>query len=355
MKTMNLMTPINPLGYGVAGLNIFKELVKNVDVTLFPIGQIEVDNQEDANLVSQHMKHTFDYNAPCLKIWHEFSMAERIGSGPFFGFPFFEITQFNEPRINHLSACDKVIVASNWAKEIVEDQVQDQEVHVAPLGVNRNIFDEGLKSNTEGKCIFLNCGKWEKRKGHDILLEMFKKAFTTENDVELWMLSSNPFLNQKERDEWERYYQSDPRVKLVPRQKSHIDLSIAMTSATCGVFPSRAEGWNLELLEMMSLGKPVIATNYSAHTEFCTKENCMLVEIEEFEPANDGKWFQGDVGDWACLEGNPFNQVVHYMRQIYEEYHLPESKELYNKEGIETAKKFSWTNTAKKVEEIIYG
>ena len=26
MKTMNLMTPINPLGYGVAGLNIFKEL-----------------------------------------------------------------------------------------------------------------------------------------------------------------------------------------------------------------------------------------------------------------------------------------------------------------------------------------
>ena len=47
MKTMNLMTPINPLGYGVAGLNIFKELVKNVDVSLFPIGQIEVDNQDN--------------------------------------------------------------------------------------------------------------------------------------------------------------------------------------------------------------------------------------------------------------------------------------------------------------------
>ena len=173
------MTPINPLGYGVAGLNIFKELIKNIDVTLFPIGPIEVDNQEDANLVSQHMKPIFDHNAPCLKIWHEFSMAERIGSGPFFGFPFFEITKFNEPRINHLNACDKVVVASNWAKEIVKDQVPDQEVHVAPLGVNREIFDEGLKSNIEGKCIFLNCGKWEKRKGHDIILEMFKKAFPT--------------------------------------------------------------------------------------------------------------------------------------------------------------------------------
>ena len=126
MKKMNLMTPINPLGYGVAGLNSFKELVKNVDVTLFPIGPIEVDNQDDANLVSQHMRQTFDHTAPCLKIWHEFSMAERIGSGPFFGFPFFEITQFNEPRISHLYSCDKVFVASNWAKEIVVDQVPDQ-------------------------------------------------------------------------------------------------------------------------------------------------------------------------------------------------------------------------------------
>ena len=61
------------------------------------------------------------------------------------------------------------------------------------------------------------------------------------------------------------------------------------------------------------------------------------------------------MGDWACLEGNPFNQVVHYMREIYEEYSLPSSKQLYNKEGIETAKKFSWTNTVNKIEEIIYG
>ena len=56
MKKMNLMTPINPLGYGVAGLNIFKELVKNIDVTLFPIRPIEDYNQADANLVSEHME-----------------------------------------------------------------------------------------------------------------------------------------------------------------------------------------------------------------------------------------------------------------------------------------------------------
>ena len=56
--------------------------------------------------------------------------------------------------------------------------------------------------------------------------------------------------------------------------------------ADCGLFPARAEGWNLELLEMMACGKQVIATNYSAHTEFCTKENSILIESDENIPKN---------------------------------------------------------------------
>ena len=56
-----------------------------------------------------------------------------------------------------------------------------------------------------------------------------------------------------------------------------------MAKTDCGVFPARAEGWNLELLEMMSCNKPVIATNYSAHTEFCDDKNCMLIDIEDME------------------------------------------------------------------------
>ena len=61
-----------------------------------------------------------------------------------------------------------------------------------------------------------------------------------------------------------------------------------MAGADCGVFLSRAEGWNLGLLEMMAMGKPVITTNYSGHTEFATPANALLVEVPEVEPAKDG-------------------------------------------------------------------
>jgi hypothetical protein len=125
-----------------------------------------------------------------------------------------------------------------------------------------------------------------------------------------------------------------------------------MKQSTCGVFPSRAEGWNLELLEMMSCGKPVIATNYSAHTEFCNEENTLLIEIDSMETASDGKWFNGNVGEWASLEGNAFDTLVSHMRDVYSDWQ--ESRLLVNEEGIRTAVDFSWDRTAEKIKEAIY-
>ena len=51
MSKINLMAPINPLGYGVVGLNVCKELSKNTSISLFPIGNPEVTTQEDAELI----------------------------------------------------------------------------------------------------------------------------------------------------------------------------------------------------------------------------------------------------------------------------------------------------------------
>ena len=129
---LNLMAPINSLGYGVAGLNILKHLMQDIDVTLFPI--------------------------------------------------------------NHLNSCDEIIVASNWAADVVKGQIKNSiPVHVVPLGVDMGIFNDANFVSTN-KCVFFNCGKWEKRKGHDVLLEAFKIAFPSEDDVELWMMTNNPFI-----------------------------------------------------------------------------------------------------------------------------------------------------------------
>ena len=354
MKNMNLMTPINNLGYGIAGTSILKALQKNTNVALFPLGPVEVSSQEDSEAASKALsgRVTFDAEAPCLKVWHEFEMAERIGKGPLFGFPFFEINEFDDHRNNSLNSTDGIIVASKWAASVLAENINTSiPVHVCPLGVDRRLFNEHGDTPTE-KCEFLNCGKWEVRKGHDVLLTAFRAAFPTEQDVTLSMLPTNLFLNPKQQSEWEVYYRSDPRVKIIGRVNSHAEVASIMKQSTCGVFPSRAEGWNLELLEMMSCGKPVIATNYSAHTEFCTAENSLLLEIDSMESASDGVFFHGNVGEWASLEGNAFDQLVSHMQDVYSDWQ--ESKRLVNEEGIRTASDFSWEKTAEKIKEAMY-
>lgn len=334
---INLMTPINQLGYGVAGLNILKGLQKHVDVALHMIGQPQVTNQEDADAVSKALQLStkFDSQAPCVKIWHQNQMAERIGSGEFIGFPIFELDTFTEVEKHHLQSCDRLFVCSEWAKNVCYNT---NLVDVIPLGVDTNIF-KPVPEKQNDKIIFFNCGKWEVRKGHDILIKAFKRIADKHENVELWMMCSNPFNSEQEERNWHQLY-NHPKVKIIPRAETQQDVYNIMSQVDCGVFPSRAEGWNLELLEMMACGKHVIATNYSAHTEFCTQENCNLIPIDDVEPAFDGKWFFNQ-GNWAKVDAEALQSAMESFVNNYDGK--------VNQAGLDTASKFNWNNSSEKI------
>ena len=354
---INLMAPINQLGYGVAGINILKALQKKVNVAFFPIGQPQVTNQTDADAVRKGLEtaQMFDPQAPCVKIWHQNQMAERIGSGKLIGFPIFELDTFSDLEKHHLSSCDELMVCSQWARNICLDNISakwsdprywhQNKISVVPLGVDTDIFKPAPVRQGD-KTIFFNCGKWEIRKGHDILINAFKKVLEHGEDAELWMMCSNPFNSPEEDARWHQLY-NHPKVKLIPRAETQAEVYNIMSQVDCGVFPSRGEGWNLELLEMMSAGKHVITTNYSAHTEFCTQENCGLVTIKDVEPAFDGKWFFGQ-GSWAKI--GPHEEMDLYMKMMK---FILDKKDTVNEAGIETAKKFSWENTANQILKVL--
>lgn len=353
MNSINVMAPINSLGYGVVGLNVSKELAKNAEVSLFPIGNPEVSTQEDASAIQSCIKNqtSFDAKAPCLRIWHQFAMAEQIGNGLRCGLPIFELDAFNENEMHHLNSLDKIFVCSDWAKGVVVENLYNlykhinisQDVHVCPLGVDRTVFfEDNTDTGTETR--FINIGKWEFRKGHDVLVEAFEKAFEPSDNVKLYMMNHNPFLNQEQEREWVDLYKNSKmgeRIEILPRVQTHQEVANVIRQMDCGVFPSRAEGWNLEAIEMLSCGKQLIATDYSAHTEFCTKENSRLIEIEEKESAYDGIWFHGQ-GMWAELGSSQIDQLVEHLRAVHKE---KQSGKLSNEAGIKTAKEFSWQKT----------
>jgi len=343
--SINLYAAINTTGYGVASLNILKSLLEsNIDTKYFPIANPSVTNQMDYDMVLSVLNNSLDFDpdAPCLKIWHQFDLAARIGRGKYFAYPFFELDTMNMLEKKHLSVPDEIIVSSDWAKNVLQDNGVTQKINIAPLGVDREIFNEDIKVEANpDKYIFLTIGKWEVRKCHDILPKIFKLAFPTEQDVELWVVASEQtsYSSKEDIEKWKSLYANDPRLKVIPGVATQQELASIIQQSSCGIYIARAEGWNLELLETMSMNKPAIATFYSAHTEFCNEQNAYLVDISELEKAYDGKAFTGQ-GSWAKIGQQQIEQTIEHMRYVYK------NKINTNISGVETAKTFSWQNTA---------
>lgn len=346
-----LNSPINNLGYGQTGYNIFKELNnRGEEFILFPIGPV------DENLYSPEVERhcdisNFNSNYTSIKIWHQNALFDHISRTKRVGFPIFELESFSKQERASLRCCDKILVCSKWAKDVVDSHNLGIDVSVVPLGVDTNIFKPSDVCRKE-KTVFFNCGKWEYRKGHDILLECFNRAFTPRSNVELWVMCDNPFLPDLSRA-WEQKYKTSPlgdKIRIIPRVRSHQDVYSIMRQVDCGVFPARAEGWNLELLELMACGKKVIATNYSGHTEFCNDDNSLLINVESLETAIDNIWFHGD-GLWANIGKEQIDSIINKMREVHESKMSGEC--MNNKSGVQTANMFNWANTVNKLLESI--
>lgn len=342
---INFSAPINHTGYGIAALNILKELYNlNHNICFFPIGQPIINNQEDYDLLLKLVqnRYSLDINAPFVKIWHQFDLLDHVGKGKYYAYPFFELDTFNSFEIKNLNIPDEIIVSSEWAKSVMINNGINSKINVVPLGVDRLIFNEYVqKTRNDDKYVFLNIGKWEIRKGHDILYKLFRDAFGDDPNVELWVLApehNNSYSTKEEVEEWHRKY-SASNIKVFRGVKEHQNVAELIANSDCGIYPSRAEGWNLELLESMSMNKPNIATNYSAHTEFCNEDNCFLVDITEKEVAYDAKAFQKQ-GHWAKIGQEQYDKIIDYMRYV------AKNNIKTNPGGIITSRQYSWKNSA---------
>lgn len=352
---LNLFCPLNTLSYGYVSCYVLKELTDlGVEISLHPIGPIQPEDKFipyiQKGLAKQKL---FFHEEPCLKIFHQNCLEQWVGNGDRVAFPIFELNKFNEIEKHHLDSynVDKIIVCSEWAKTIVKQQIQYATCSVVPLGVDTSVFTP--KVNRRKTTVFFNCGKWEVRKGHDILVDLFNRAFTADSDVELWIMPGNGYLKDGEDQQWKQKYTSSylgRKIRFIEPVQNQDQAAYIMQQTDCGIFPSRAEGWGMPILEMMACGKYIITTNYSGQTQFCTKDNSFLVDINQTELARDNKWFTDGEGEWASLTDKELDAMVVYMQHMHQYKQAGISQ---NEAGIQTANKFTWRNTGNELLKVL--
>lgn len=355
---LNIIGAINDLSYGNVTSNIVHELIKkNINVSLFPIGQVGTFHPKHGqNLqLSVNNAEIPDFNADCVRIWHQFDLSMFVGSGKKIGFPIFELNDFTAKEKAHLSWLDKIFVCSHWAKKVIVDVLDYNEdnTHVVPLGVDLEIFKPShLKLHSE-TTRFLMAGKWEIRKSHLEVIQAFNIAFKEDDDVELLCLTHNPFHNKEQNDFFlNQVYNSrlSSKIRVLDKQESQEGVANIINCADCVVSPSKGEGMNLINLESLACGKQLITTNYSGHTEYCNESNSLLIEFDELEEAKDGLWFNGQ-GEWGHFGNSQGEQLIAYLKLIHEM--KKSGQDMTNHEGLKTVEKFTWSNTVDRLLEAI--
>jgi hypothetical protein len=117
----------------------------------------------------------------------------------------------------------------------------------------------------------------------------------------------------------------------------------AMVSLTKG------EGFGRPLLEFSLVKKPIMTTNWSAHTEFLSKEFTTLMngELKNLHPSV--------LNDWFVKEAQWFNvdsvQVGHYLKDVFENY--KKYTDGAKRQAFKSKNEFSWGKMFEKVDQVL--
>lgn len=353
---INLNCPVtNSTSYGIAAINIILSLTKlGVKVNCLPISS-RADFYREQTAIPLSLangEEEFDLTAPSIRLFHQHSLLEHVGRGLNIGFPIFELDKFKKIEKTHLNSCDRLFVCSHWAKEVLENNGIKPPIDVVPLGVDVSTFYPTPVPTYNGRPFkFFFPGKFEYRKGFDVIMSAFEQAFTVKDNIEIIFLPQNLFINTDQTDQWTKYLLSGPlasKVRLIQRLEHHSEVASLMRDADCVVNFSRAEGWNMPLLEALSCGRSVIATYYSGQTEFLTQQNATLINVKEKEDAIDGIFFDG-AGQWLAFNNDVIEHMGYLLRKTFD------AGPVYNNDGVLTAKKFTWENTALTIIDILKG
>ena len=353
----NIIGPVNCLSYGYITQNLIKSLLNlGHQINLSCIGPFQPDEvySEYVNQCSDKL----DDVSPDVIIWHHFDLKRFVRPGLLnIGFPVFETNHFSQEEVKNLNSVDILLTTSSWYKEILKKNVRnDLPIYVVPLGVGTDIFHKEEKTNDNGIVKFLNIGKWEIRKGHYELVKCFGEVFKDYDDVSLTLACDNPFIGA-DNQKWVNFahkFIPEHKINILPlRFNSCVDVAKLIHSHDIGIFPSKAEGFNMPLSECLACEKLCIATDYSAHTEFATKENCLLIPIEESEKMFDGQFFVGNGGTWAKLGTKQIDSLKNLMEFAYRSVKSGDFHKNLQRRSSSLLEGFSWQNTASKIIGVI--
>jgi glycosyltransferase involved in cell wall biosynthesis len=278
---------------------------------------------------------------------------------------------------------DEVWCYSHYVRQVYLDSgIPEEKLHIVPLGVDAEVFhpdappyvweratgdrstdftdftdfqDTKPDGERSEPFVFLFVGGSLHRKGIDILLDAYVRAFSAYDDVCLVIKDTGTKTVYRDGNESERIRKlaedrSRARVVYLDEELSSHQLAGLYTAAHCLVQPYRGEGFCLPALEAMSCGLPVLVTAGGPTDDFVDETVGGRLAAERV-PFGEGR-----IGPWDCVgetwmwEVSP-RELARQMRHVFAHPEEAKRKGAAARQRVEAG--WTWSHVTQKAQERI--
>jgi len=332
-------------GWGICGKYLVKELSEYTETAYItePFDLNDIGDELDFQILKSRHKQlpqiqkpgghpAPDLNYPMLKAITDESLRPWLTDlrGEFTaGYTFFETNVLSDQIVRDgEDNFDIIVTGSHWCEEVLRQHGLNR-VTTIIQGIDPQLFNpsHSAKELFKDRFVVFSGGKFELRKGQDLVIKAYKVLQDRHADVMLvnawynpWPFSmqtmaASPYIkcNVIENDyltSINNILQSngidlDRVINILPRQNAQMARLYKNTDV--GLFPNRCEGGtNLVLMEYMACGKPVIASFSSGHKDIVNPSNSLLIKtMKPFKIASSGKlqaiWDDPDLEETIAL------------------------------------------------------
>jgi glycosyltransferase involved in cell wall biosynthesis len=343
------------IGYfdGMTGYNVHTRYFFEALATLHELVEIDLQDTERSN-----QKKIVAWQARCQQrpttqpIIIHINQPDELGvylalKGVHIVFSIWESTVYPVSWLTVLNQVDFVWTPSDWGKSVLIDNgVREEKIVVIPEGVDDGLFNTDVKPAAVLEQMpgfkFIHIGRWEERKGSELVVRVFNDVFRDIPDAYLVLLCHNRFAQGFDIEQQLASMQLNARERVlsISPVKSHATIASIIKSCHCGVFPTSAEGWGLPIMEVMACGLNTIVTDYSAPTAFISTEtndllsyqlvdipiNVFSSQVFSAQPHQRGQWAKPDEAQLKQLMLANYNDQQRAQQQGLRAAHVIQAR-----------------------------
>lgn len=190
---------------------------------------------------------------------------------------------------------DEIWTPSTFSRNsMVRSGVPFNKVQIIPNGIDPDLFKPNgskYKLKSQKKLKYLFVGGTIFRKGIDILLESYVKAFTANDDVCLVIkdMGGDSFYKGQTAKQSIEAISSNvdaPEIEFIENYLTEEEMASLYRACDIFVSPYRGEGFSMPTLEAMACGLPVIVTEGGASDDYLSDDFAFRIPAEKLSLGN---------------------------------------------------------------------